>query len=444
MVSTERLRHLDDSVSNRLARIALPLQNANDLDTLIERIGTARYVLLGEASHGTAEYYTWRAEISRRLIEERGFSFIAVEGDWPDCYCVNRYIKSYGECGQSAREVLGQFRRWPTWMWANEEIVQFAEWLRSFNERAAPDRSVGFYGLDVYSLWESLDAVLRYLEKQDGAALKAARRAFHCFEPFHDDAARYARSTGGFIPATCEADVIEMLHALRRVDRPVNAEDREARFVAEQNSLVVQNAEAYYRTMMQGGSESWNLRDTHMADTLDRLMEWHGPGAKAIVWEHNTHLGDARATSMTESGMVNVGQLTRERHSSDGVYIVGFGSYAGTVIAAQEWDAPMRVMSVPRAREGSWEALLHHAIPDNSLLLLDQAPADAAMSQQRGHRAIGVVYHPEYEGFGNYVPTILPRRYDAFAFLDQTTALHPLHTVADDAGEPPETYPWNV
>jgi erythromycin esterase len=431
-------------LTERIEQAALPLSTDTDLDPLLDRIGEAKYVLLGEASHGTAEYYTWRARLSRRLIAEKGFSFIAVEGDWPDCYCVNRYVKEYSECGDSARAVLNEFKRWPTWMWANEEIVEFAEWLRGFNGSLAPERRVGFYGLDVYSLWESLGAVMEYVKRQDGEALAAAKRAFQCFEPFHHDVYQYARAANAFVPVTCEADVVALLQTLRREQAPARPEDREARFVAEQNSRVVSNAEAYYRTMVRGGSESWNLRDTHMADTLDQLMEWHGPRSKAVVWEHNTHVGDARATSMADEGMVNVGQLARERHEPQGVFLAGFGSYGGTVIAAAEWDAPMRRMPVPDARTGSWEWALHQAGYGDKLLLLDALRGDREAEAERGHRAIGVVYHPEFERFGNYVPTELPRRYDAFLFIDRTSALHPLHMAADDAGEPPETFPWNV
>lgn len=444
MARPELLSLAEDALIARLIRFSRPLNTDADLDPLLDHIGNARYVLLGEASHGTAEYYTWRARISRRLIEEKGFSFVAVEGDWPDCYCVNRYVKQYEDCGPSARDVLHGFHRWPTWMWANEEVVEFADWLYGFNAQQPDEQRVGFYGLDVYSLWESLDAVLKYLEQRDSAAFAAAKRAYHCFEPFHHDVHRYARATASFVPKTCESDVIALLDALRREQPAVNTGDREAQFVAEQNALVVRDAEAYYRTMMQGGPDSWNLRDTHMADTLDRLMEWHGPHAKGIVWEHNTHIGDARATSMADEDMVNIGQIARERHQAEGVFLAGFGSYSGTVIAANEWDAPMRRMHVPRARPGSWEAALHEAEPTDKLLLLRDVKDDAEFCTSRGHRAIGVVYHPEYERFGNYVPTVLPNRYDALLFIDHTHALHPLHNVIDDAGEPPETFPWNV
>src|SRR5215218_11022046 len=284
-----------------------PLREPEDLDPLLERIGDARCVLLGEASHGTSEYYAWRARISERLIREKGFSFIAVEGDWPDCYEVNRYVKGYPDSGRNAREVLRTFERWPTWMWANEEVVSLAEMLRGHNEGLPEGRKVGFYGLDVYSLTESMDEIISYLERADPDAVPAARRAYRCFEPYGEDAREYARATA-FVPTSCEEEVVSLLSELRGT--VARYEDGpETRFAAEQNALVVKNAEAYYRTMVRGGAASWNVRDRHMAETLERLIEHHGPGAKGIVWEHNTHIGDARHTDMARSGMVNVGQL---------------------------------------------------------------------------------------------------------------------------------------
>jgi erythromycin esterase-like protein len=426
----------------RVGRLALPLRNSADLDPLLEQIGDAHYVLLGEASHGTSEYYRWRARISQRLIREKGFSFIAVEGDWPDCYRVNRYIKGLPDSGAGAREVLHAFDRWPTWMWANREVVELAEWLRRHNDGLAEDRKVGFFGLDVYSLWESLYAVLGYLRKAEPSALPAARDAFRCFQPFGEDVQAYARATA-MVPTSCEDEVIDLLGALRGRMPRYRDDGREDYFAAEQNALVVRGAEAYYRAMVRGGPESWNIRDRHMTETLERLMRHHGPHARAIVWEHNTHIGDARATDMADDGMVNVGQLVREQHVGEGVVLVGFGSYRGSVIAGDEWEAPMEVMRVPPAREGSWEDILHRAGASDQLLLLDGARDDEEFREERGHRAIGVVYHPERERYGNYVPTVLPRRYDAFCHIDETHALHPLH-LRPDLSKIPETYPSGV
>jgi erythromycin esterase len=326
-------------------------------------------------------------------------------------------------------------------MWANEEIVDLADWLRRHNAGLPEDQKVGFYGLDVYSLWDSLYAILGYLRKTDPSALPAARRAFLCFEPYGEDVQEYARAT--LVPTSCEDEVVSLLKELRSKEPPYRAAGREEFFAAEQNALVLRNAEAYYRAMVRGGPESWNIRDWHMTETLDRLMRHHGPDAKAIVWEHNTHIGDARYTDMADEGMVNVGQLVRERHAGEGVILVGFGSHRGSVIAAREWEAPMEETPVPPGREGSWEDVLHRAGEGDKLLLLEDVRDADDFLEKRGHRAIGVVYHPEYEQFGNYVPTVLPRRYDAFCYIDETHALHPLH-LRPALGKVPETYPWGV
>jgi erythromycin esterase-like protein len=412
------------------------------LDPLLERIGDARYVLLGEASHGTSEYYRWRSRISQRLLREKGFSFIAVEGDWPDCYRVNRYVKGSPDSGSNAREVLETFVRWPTWMWANIEVVAFVEWLGQHNASLTEHKQVGFFGLDVYSLWDSLYAVLGYLRKADPALLPAARRALVCFQPYGEDVQHYARATA-LVPTSCEDEVVDLLKELRAKERHNCVDGREEFFAAEQNALVVKHAEAYYRAMIRGGPESWNLRDRHMTETLERLMRHHGPGAKAIVWEHNTHVGDARYTDMADEGMVNVGQLVRERHADEGVFLIGFVSNRGSVIAAKDWEAPMEKLTVPPGRAGSWEEVLHRAGASNKLLLLEDVRDADEFVAERGHRAIGVVYHPEYEQHGNYVPTVLPRRYDAFCYLDETHALHPLH-LHPALEKIPETYPWGV
>ncbi|MEX0613051.1 MAG: erythromycin esterase family protein [Pirellulales bacterium] len=425
----------------QVARFALPFDRPADLDVLIERMGNARYLLLGEASHGTSDYYDWRAQISRRLIREKHFSFIAVEGDWPDCYRVNRYVKGFQYSGSDAREVLEAFVRWPTWMWANEEIVNFAEWLKRHNTAFSGRQKVGFYGLDVYSLWDSLYSVLGYLRKSDPSLLPAARRAILCFQPYGEDVQQYARATA-LVPDSCEDEVVDLLKELRAKEQHY-LDGREEFFTSEQNALVVKNAEAYYRAMVRGGPESWNIRDRHMTETLERLMRHHGPDAKAIVWEHNTHIGDARYTDMQDDGMFNVGQLVRQRHADEGVFLVGFGSYRGSVIAAKDWEAPMEKMRVPPGREGSWEDVLHRAGAASKLLLLEDCRPVERFNVPRGHRAIGVVYHPEYEHLGNYVPTVLPRRYDAFCYIDETQALHPLH-LHPALEKIPETFPWGV
>lgn len=437
------------TLADRLREKAHPLRDSRDLEPLLEKTREARQVLLGEASHGTSEYYTWRARISRRLVEEQGFSFIAVEGDWPDCYRVNRYVKGYPDSGESAREVLETFERWPTWMWANEEVAGLVEWLRTHNEGLPDEEKVGFYGLDVYSLRESMEALIDYLEREDPEAIQAAKRAYRCFEPYVGDIREYARATA-LVPTSCEDEVVALLSELRSRQLGYEGDGREARFDAEQNALVAKNAETYYRTMVRGGGASWNVRDRHMVETLTRLTRHHerrhGTGdrgrAKGIVWEHNTHIGDARYTDMGKAGMVNVGQLAREQWGEEEVVLVGFGSYKGSVIAGAEWGASMERMAVPPAREGSWEELLHHSGVEDSLLVFTDAEDE--FFDTRDHRAIGVVYDPAYERYGNYVPTVLGRRYDAFVYLDETRALSPLHVSPGEEGEAPETYPSGV
>lgn len=431
----------EPEVIQSIKQWAYPLGSKADLEPLFRRIGDARIVMLGEASHGTHEYYTWRTHITKRLIKEKGFNCIAVEGDWPDCYRVNRFVKGYDAENKSAFHVLHAFNRWPTWMWANWEIVALADWLKTYNQQQPHNKKAGFYGLDVYSLWESMDSILRYLEKTDPAALKVAEEAYRCFEPYRQDEGNgYARASQ-FVPELCENEVVHLLKEVR-MKMPTYDSDPENVFSAEQNALVTVNAEKYYRAMIHGGPHSWNVRDRHMADTLDRLLAFHGPDSKIVVWEHNTHIGDARATDMTGDGMYNIGELARVEYGEKDVVLVGFGSYSGTVMAARRWGAPMQQMTVPPARKGSWEYLLNRAGPENKLLLMEDFTRNETMLESSlGHRAIGVVYNAEYEQYGNYVPSILPLRYDAFIYLNQTKALHPLH-VSVDAGQMPETYPF--
>lgn len=432
----------DQDLAAMVAEAARPLRHGADLEPLVRRAADARVVLLGEATHGTSEFYVWRASLTRRLIEEQGFSFVAVEGDWPDCYLVNRFVKCYNGSGDSAVEVLHAFNRWPTWMWANWELAAFTEWLRRHNGNLAPDERCGFYGLDVYSLWDSLRAVIRYLDRVDGTAAEAARRAFRCFEPYGEDAQEYASSLLSFPSSSCKDEAVALLSAMRSGVEAASPADREAAFVADQNALVVKNAEEYYRTMVRADSLSWNVRDRHMTGTLERLLQFHGPESRGIVWEHNTHVGDARATDMAAVGMVNVGQLAREVFGRDSALLVGFGTFCGTVIAADAWDSPMQRMELPDARGGSWEAIHHLASGEDKLTLLPREGLASLWREPRGHRAVGVVYDPAREYRGNYVPTILPERYDAFISLERTHALHPLHVTPTAHLEMPETYPW--
>lgn len=414
-----------------------PVDGPGDLDDLVDSLADRQFVLLGEASHGTSEFYRWRARLSARLIAEHDFDFVAVEGDWPSCYTLNRFVKDAPNAPETVREAVASFSRWPTWMWANWEMVEFFEWLKLHNQEFEAGEQAGFYGLDVYSLFESMDAVVDYLEDVDPDAAEHARDAYQCFEPYWGDARQYGRSTR-LVPESCEDDVVDILTELRE-NAPVDADESEdAHFAAEQNALVAKNAEAYYRSLA-GSGNSWNVRDTHMADTLDRLVDHHGEDAKAIVWAHNTHVGDARATDMPERGRHNIGQLVRERHAPEDAAVVGFSSHRGSVVAADEWGAEMTEMDVPAAKEGSYEDVFHRAGGEDRLLFTDRITDDDALAEPRGHRAIGVVYRPSIES-GNYVPTDLRERYDAIIHVDETRALHPLD-IHPDREKVPELYP---
>lgn len=425
--TSDQAQQTDEALVAQVQKIAYPL-SADDLsgyDPLLDMIGDARIVLIGEASHGTHEFYRERARLTTRLVQEKGFNFIAVEGDWPEWYRVNRYVR--GEDGaSSAAEALGVFTVYPTWMWGNLDTLHFVEWLHRYNEDH-PSQKVGCYGLDLYSLFASVEAVINYLQKVDPETAKAAQARYACFEPFNGNKDVYAYSAGMGIASSCEDDAIAMLEELRQKRNhyeQISPDD--SYFNAVMSAEVARDSERYYRSMYRSDELSWNLRDIHMMDTLDHLLDHFGKGGKAVVWEHNTHIGDFRATADAH-GMVNVGQLVRERHPGESV-AVGFGTYEGSVTASRAWgDRPER-MPVPRARWGSYDNAFHQAALERFLLLLkplrEEGRADG-LSGWRGQRAIGVVYHPEYES-GNYVPTKLAERYDAYIHIDQTRALRPL------------------
>lgn len=427
---------------------ALPLVGAaGDYDALIERIGEARIVLLGEASHGTHEFYAERARITRRLVEQEGFTAVAVEADWPDAYRVNRFVRSQGTDPDADRALLG-FERFPTWMWRNADVLDFIAWLRAHND-AHRDRQAGFYGLDLYSLHTSADAVVAYLQRVDPPAAARARERYACFDPYAGDSHRYGQAVILGVSDPCRQRVVNQLVELRRragdyLHRDgLVAEDEQ--FVAEQNARVIADAEEYYRTMFGEHAASWNLRDRHMADTLDELvahLDRHDGSPRVVVWAHNSHVGDARHTEMRSRGELNLGQLMRERHGRDAV-LVGFTTYDGSVTAAHEWgDAPRRRRVRPALPE-SGEALMHATgIP--AFLLLPDTQLDAAelLHQPRLHRAIGVIYRPETERASHYLHTRLADQFDALIHLDRTHAVHPLEREPSwDLIEPPETYP---
>ncbi|MFC6334221.1 erythromycin esterase family protein [Paenibacillus septentrionalis] len=411
----------EEDIIQEIQSLSRPIKSMDDLELIIQAVSDCEIVMLGEASHGTSEFYTMRAEITKRLIKEKGFSFIAVEGDWPSCYTLNRYIKHKADAPAHAREALNDFNRWPTWMWANEEVMSLVQWLHEFNENKKDNNQIGFYGIDVYSLWESMEEILSHLKKTNSPDLAMAQKAFECFEPHGRDPQAYGVSAS-FLSEGCEEEVVKLLLTLQEKRKEGKPQD-EVSLNDELNALVTINAERYYRSMVRGGPDSWNIRDRHMVEALLRIKDFHGPHAKAIIWEHNTHIGDARATDMTAEGMINVGQLLREKFGQEHVYAVGFGTYQGSVIAANRWGGEIEVMKVPKAIPGSWEALLHQAGAQDKMIIFDQDRN--VLEQPLGHRAIGVVYHPDYER-GNYVPSILPSRYDAFIYVDQSRALKPL------------------
>ena len=421
-----------------------PLRNEQDLDILMEQIGDARIVLLGEASHGTSEYYTWRAAISKRLIEEKGFGFIAVEGEWADSYRVNEFIKGPEQDSAAVISLLKNYNRWPTWMWGNYEVAALVNWLNQYNQEISAKEKIGFFGLDVYCLWESMSELMPYLqelEEVDPSLLKAAKEVHQCFQPYSSDPQQYAVAVAN-ASDNCRAKTRRLWKVVQKLTDE-KSEKSKMGFVMEQNILVALNGEKYYRTMIESNVKSWNIRDRHMAQTLKRLLEFHGPDSKAIVWEHNTHVGDARYTDMAKDGMVNVGQLARKEFGKENVFAVGFGSYSGTVIAAGGWGAPLKIIEMPQASEGSWENILHQLSPANKIILSKDIQDKKFFKRSIGHRAIGVVYNPDLEHLGNYVPSIIPKRYDAFLFIDQTKALHPLETPVN-WNEPPDLYPWGL
>jgi erythromycin esterase-like protein len=429
---------------------AYPLAGAAaDYDPLLEHIGEARFVLLGEASHGTHEFYRERAEITKRLIAEKGFSAVAVEADWPDAYRVNRYVRGVG-AGDSAADALAGFERFPTWMWRNADVLDFLGWLRAHND-ALSDHTprLGFYGLDLYSLRGSMAEVLAYLDKVDPEAAQRARYRYACFDHHGEDPQAYGYAASFDLSSSCEDEVITQLVELRR--RAAEYATRDGRvaaddyFYAEQNARLVKNAEAYYRSMFQGCVSSWNLRDRHMAETLDALVAHLGaqaPHPKVVVWAHNSHLGDARATQMGDEGELNLGQLVRQRYGRAAV-LVGFTTYHGTVTAASMWGGPAERKRVRPALPDSYEALFHDlGLPRCLLLLGADGDAPQALRQSRLERAIGVIYLPETERVSHYFYARLAEQFDAVLHYDETRAVEPLERTAEwEHGRVPETFP---
>jgi erythromycin esterase-like protein len=444
-----KTRHAHQSFE-AIRAAAHPLTGASsDFDALIEMVGDAKYVLLGEATHGTHEFYKARAEISKRLIREKGFSFLAWEADWPDALRVNRYIRGIG-ADQDAEEALGDFERFPVWMWRNADVADLVGWIRSHNDalkRGAP--KVGVYGMDLYSLHRSMHSVIQYLEKTNPEAARAARRRYSCFEDFGDDPQTYGMLASRDPSASCENEAVQQLVELQQ--RAADFLRRDGRtaadelFFAEQNARVAKNAEHYYRAMYRGRPNTWNLRDTHMVDTLDNLTAHfveHGEQPKGIIWAHNSHLGDASATDMSQRGEVNVGQLMRERHPEETV-LVGFTTYSGTVTAASDWGEPAERKRVRPGMNDSYEELFHDAdIPNFLLTVRDHRHLGRQLKSALLERAIGVIYRPETERWSHYFQARIGEQFDAVIHFDQTRAVEPLERTSQwEAGELPETYP---
>jgi erythromycin esterase-like protein len=426
---------------------ARPLTGARgDYDALLELVGDARFVLLGEATHGTHEFYEERARITQRLILEKGFTAVAVEADWPDAYRVNRYVRGKGS-DPDANAALSGFERFPAWMWRNHDVAGFVDWLRGHNQAAGA--SVGFYGLDLYSMFTSMQEVLAYLDRVDPNAAAAARQRYGCFDHYSEDTQHYGYAAGIGMSESCQQGVIDTLHQLqqRAFDymRADGIEAEDAFFYAQQNARLVKNAEEYYRTMFRGRVSSWNLRDSHMAETLDALarhLAREGKPVKIVIWEHNSHIGDARATEVGGLGEWNVGELARKAYGDD-TRLIGFSTYDGWVTAASEWDGPAERKRVRPALPGSYEQILHETgIARFFLPLRGAGPARDALSERRLERAIGVLYLPRSERQSHYFSAELPRQFDGVIHIDHTSAVQPLDATSGwHSGEPPETYP---
>jgi erythromycin esterase-like protein len=437
-------KHEHDLVS-AIRRSAHPLTGENtDFGPLLKIVGGSRLVLIGEATHGTHEFYRLRAQITKRLITEKGFNAVAVEADWPDAYRVNQYVRFEGD-DEEAVDALSGFQRFPAWVWRNADVLDFIGWLRNYNEHRHAGRA-GFYGLDLYSLHASMRAVLDFLDKVDPDAARRARHRYACFENFGEDTQAYGYAASFGLSKSCEDEVISQWMEMRRRAMDLARRDgrvaRDAFFFAEQNARLVKNVEQYYRAMFHERVSSWNLRDTHMAETLDALIHHLGAHSKVVIWAHNSHLGDARATEMGHRGELNLGQLVRERHSKE-AKLVGFTTYTGTVTAASGWDSPAERKHVRPALAGSYEGLFHQTgIPNFLLPLNKREDATAALREPRLERAIGVIYLPLSERASHYFHAQLPDQFDVVLHYDETRAVEPLErTAAWETGEVPETFP---
>ena len=436
-----------ETIKNKAVRIEYISEVKEEILT---NIGDAEFVLIGEASHGTQEFYKYRAEITKKLIEEKEFSAIAVEADFPDAYRVNRFLRGEGN-DKTAVESLRDFQRFPLWMWRNSVVLEFVEWLKNHSEKLNKQRRVGFYGIDLYSLHSSVEAVLKYLEKTDAEAARRARYRYSCFDHYGESAQSYGYAAGFDLSKTCENEVVRQLSDLRRRAFDYMNRDgfvaRDEYFYAEQNARLVKNAEEYYREMFRGRVSSWNLRDRHMSETIDALyahLQTQDLPAKIVVWAHNSHLGDARATEMGKRGEWNVGQLVRENHPNN-TYNLGFMTYTGTVAASDNWNEAAQIKKVQEGLKGSFEKLFHDSGISNFFLDLRDREIYDALNKPLLERAIGVIYRPQTERSSHYFFADLPNQFDGIIHFDQTRAVEPLDKIANQSTQDaPETFPEGV
>ncbi|KTD17056.1 erythromycin esterase family protein [Legionella jordanis] len=428
------IEQAEQKLINLLNEYIEPLElEEQTLSNLLKKIGNARFVLLGEATHGSYEFYQARIEISRQLIEKKGFMAIAIEGDWPDAYSVHRYIQ--GQSSQNnALDALEDFKRFPMWMWRNATIPPFLEWLRQYNDSLSPARKIGFYGLDLYSLNSSMQAVTSYLMSVDPAAAQRARTRYSCFDHSSTDPQTYGYLTNIGVKKSCIKEAVSVLLELQHnafaYIRNDGLATEDEYFFATQNARVVKDAETYYRSMFEGRASSWNIRDRHMAETLnvlaDHLENRFATPAKIIIWAHNSHVGDARATEMADQGEINIGQLVREQHNHH-AYAIGFSTYSGTVTAASEWGAAAECKTINPGLEGSYEELFHELQYKNFFLnLINNPKLEHFLKIPRLQRAIGVIYRPDAERHSHYFFTHLSYQFDSIIHFDKTTALEPL------------------
>ena len=428
-----------NAFSEEVAKYSHTLTDLSDLDELIDVIKDKKIVMLGESSHGTSEFYNWRKVISLELLQKHHFDFIAVEGDWPPCQKLNQFIHARDE--HSPSEVLKVFDRWPTWLWANMEMEDFLFELKLLNNEL--DKKIGFHGLDVYSFMDSIHEFKNLASQIDMSILEKSKNLFSCFEKHNFDEKEYARSL--FLsPEGCEKEVDECLENILNYKLLDNSK-KDLLFDAIQNAHIIKNAESYYRAMISIDDNSWNIRDRHMLDTMAMLLDYYGKSSKGIIWAHNTHIGDYRGTDMALRGQVNLGGLAKEQYGDENVSLIGFGTYSGSVVASHAWDGPVQILPIPEARQQSLEFIMHNLTSKigskNFFVLLDRVPDNSSLLEFKGHRAIGVVYHPESDRRGNYVPTSLAKRYDAFIFIDETHALSPFK-VSHDHKKFPESFPF--